>query len=423
VALIGKRLLIICLRWAGAALAVVAVLLLVAWLRDRAPGGAPMGEQVTKEEEFVTAQIISAAIDTSTQARTNLIESTRKPGYQPPSQPSTSPGFSAYHYTRDAHAKGSGCVLASFTVNKEVESRYSYGVFAQTGHTWDAIIRFSNGNPSIQSDSEKDPRGFAIKLMNVDGPKLLPYEEKGTTQDFIMMTSPVFFIRTINEYALFNRELAAGNIGESAIIRAYFLAGWKIWNWHVRELALALKSGISRPESLVTEQYYSASAYALGPRQYVKYSAIPCRENKAMPPSGEANRSPDYLRLELARQSEQGGACFDFAVQPQVLGKNMPVEDTTVEWKESDSAFVPLARIVIKQAKNNTEQINTQCENTAFNPWHSLPDHRPAGVMNRVRKALYQSMSRFRQQKNCSDSCDTKCNGLKWPDNGCAALQ
>jgi hypothetical protein len=131
--------------------------------------------------------------------------------------------------------------------------------------------------------------------------------------------------------------------------------------------------------------------------------------------------SPDYLRLELAKQSEGGGACFDFAVQPQVLGKDMPVEDTTVEWKESDSAFVPVARIILKPVKNNTEEMNQQCENTAFNPWHSLAEHRPAGVMNRVRKALYLAMSRFRQQNNCGSDCDRTCNGLNLPDSACAS--
>jgi hypothetical protein len=134
-----------------------------------------------------------------------------------------------------------------------------------------------------------------------------------------------------------------------------------------------------------------------------------------------ASAEADYLRLELARQSAKGGGCFDFAVQLQVQGKNMPVEDTTVEWKESDSPFVPLARIVIKPGPNNTAAMNEQCENTSFNPWHTLMDHKPAGVMNRVRKSLYEAMARFRQQKNCSDNCDTRCNGLRLPDNACLA--
>jgi len=41
---------------------------------------------------------------------------------------------------------------------------------------------------------------------------------------------------------------------------------------------------------------------------------------------------------------EEGGArdrdgCFELLVQPQVAGKNMPVEDPTVVWSEEDSPF------------------------------------------------------------------------------------
>jgi len=62
-----------------------------------------------------------------------------------------------------------------------------------------------------------------------------------------------------------------------------------------------------------------------------------------------------------------------------------------------------------------------RCENTSFNPWHWLADHRPVGVMNRVRQALYAARSRFRQDQNCKDSknpCDARCNVMHWPDNG-----
>jgi hypothetical protein len=93
------------------------------------------------------------------------------------------------------------------------------------------------------------------------------------------------------------------------------------------------------PNSPVTTRYWSASAYALGPRQYIKFSAISCAQNKPMKVAGRGKDDPDYLRREHSRQSAQGGARFDFAVQQQVLGKNMPVDDTTVEWSESDSPF------------------------------------------------------------------------------------
>jgi hypothetical protein len=394
------------------------------YLHDSAPTGSPMSEDVGPDEEFWTTQIIQSAVETSVQARAQLIESSKDSGGDPPKS-AVLPGASIYRYTRDAHAKGHGCVLATFKVNDHVEPQFQYGVFKTPGAAFQAIIRFSNGSQSIQADSARDPRGMAIKLRDVPsdvyGPKLLSGEQNDTTQDFILMNNPVFFIRTLAEYAELNHKVTMVRPGIWPITRVYFLeSSFNPLHWHLREFKLALGSIKGMPDSLVTERYWSASAYALGPKQFIKFSTIPCGDNRKIDVPGKGTDDPDYLRRELSLHSAAGKGCFDFAVQPQVLGKNMPVEDTTVEWQESDSPFTPLARIQIQQADNTSAQMYEQCENTAFNPWHSVADHRPAGVMNRVRKSLYAAMSRFRQDQNCKDSCDTKCNSQNWPDSGCA---
>jgi hypothetical protein len=108
----------------------------------------------------------------------------------------------------------------------------------------------------------------------------------------------------------------------------------------------------------------------------------------------------------MVKRLSGGSACFDFLVQLQVPGKNMPVEDTTVEWSEKDSPFLPVARLDIPSQQ--FEANNDACENLAFNPWHSLPDHRPIGVMNRIRKAVYLEVSRYRRQSNGVPSCEPK---------------
>jgi Catalase len=406
--------------WMAAFAAVYVGLAIWGYAHDGAPAGAPMGEQVGPDEVYETTSIVQSAIETSVQQRAALIEASKNSGGEPP-KGAALPGVSIYRYNRDAHAKGHGCVLATFKVNDHVDTPFQYGIFKDPGKTYEAIIRFSNGNPAIQADSAKDPRGMAIKLRDVPGPKLMPGEGNDTTQDFIMMNNPVFFIRTLAEYTEFNHLLTMEPSGIWPITKAYFLqASFNPLNWHLRELKLALGAGKSMPDSLVTERYWSASAYALGPRQFIKFSAIPCADNKPMKVGGKGEDDPDYLRRELARHSAEGKGCFDFAVQPQVLGKKMPVEDTTVEWSESDSPFTPVARIQLEKVDNTSAEMYDQCENTAFNPWHALPDHRPVGVMNRVRQALYGAMSRFRQDQNCKDACDTKCNTQKWPDSACA---
>ena len=40
------------------------------------------------------------------------------------------------------------------------------------------------------------------------------------------------------------------------------------------------------------------------------------------------------------------------------------------------------------------------CENLSFTPWHSLPQHRPLGAVNRVRRTVYESVSKKRHALN-----------------------
>ena len=248
--------------------------------------------------------------------------------------------------------------------------------------TYDAWIRYSSGNTLVQKDSKNDARGMAIKLMGVPGRKLM--EDDGVphaeTQDFVMMNATQFFILNLPEYLVFTQYLGEGsNYG-------YFLGGFtpdlpqKNWskifnfsNYHPREMMLALKTLKPPPDSLLNTPYYSVSAYKLGAENVVKYSARPCADAKA----ADVDRSgPNFLRDEMTAHLKDRDACFEFMVQLQVPGKNMPVEDTTVEWSESDSPFVPVARIEIK--KQSFVENQETCENLSYNPWHSLPEHTAA---------------------------------------------
>jgi hypothetical protein len=172
----------------------------------------------------------------------------------------------------------------------------------------------------------------------------------------------------------------------------------------VRELYLAGRTLQAPPASLLQTQYHSLSAYRLGPSQFVKYSARPCEPRK--PPRGDKgeNRLRDALAAELA----QGEGCFDLLVQLQVAGKNMPVEDATVLWSDKDSPFLKVARVTIPAQKFATPEQDTFCENLSFTPWHSLPDHEPVGVMNRIRRAIYQEISRYRHAKNAAPRAEPR---------------
>ncbi|MBW5466055.1 catalase, partial [Pseudomonas aeruginosa] len=89
-----------------------------------------------------------------------------------------------------------------------------------------------------------------------------------------------------------------------------------------------------------------------------------------------------------------------FQVQRQVSTHYMPIDDTSVEWNESDALFATIADIIVPaQYFDSREQI-LFCDNRSFNPWHALPEHRPIGGINRLRKAVYEAVSGYRLGRN-----------------------
>ncbi|HEY4960707.1 MAG TPA: hypothetical protein VII29_07615, partial [Terriglobales bacterium] len=188
-------------------------------------------------------------------------------------------------------------------------------------------------------------------------------------------------------------------------------------NYHPREMMLAMKTLKPPPDSLLDTQFYSVSAYQLGAQNVVKYSARPCGDAKGADVDRDA---PNFLRDEMTAHLKDRDACFEFMAQLQASGKNMPVEDTTVKWSESDSPFVPVARIEIK--KQSFVENQETCENLSYNPWHSLPAHKPLGVMNRIRKPLYLEVARYRRSMNGAPLCEPK-NWNERDESSCETVE
>ncbi len=285
------------------------------------------------------------------------------------------------HAFRDAHRKAHGCVAAKFNVLGGLPPALAQGVFAQA-HSFDAVIRYSNGSGQSNDDSKGDGRGMAIKLLGVTGPKLLSDEASANTQDFIMINHPVFFVRNAADYVDFQRSTSAGVASA---------AGWLLRHaFHETAIAVAIQGKkVSNPLSV---QYWSMTPYKLGDQQ-IKFSAKPCAGGSFPGTS----KSADLLRENLTSTLASQAACFDFMVQTRKVPAQMPIEDPTIEWKESASPFVPVARIQIPVQQPEQGEA---CEIRSYTPWHSLPEHRPLGGISRVRKAVYLEISTLRHRLN-----------------------
>lgn len=329
--------------------------------------GSPADPAAEAEAEHVTRVVALAKVDLARQ-------------YPPGSRP----------VQRDQHPRAHGLVAARFVVADDVPPALQVGVLAQPGRTYDAWIRFSSrAGGADATDEKRDAHGMAIKLLGVEGEKVLADEADATTQDFVLANSPVFFCRDAEEYV----ELATKS-GNGRIIG--FFVGANPLRWRLRALRNLLRAVGQRVESPLDIRYWSQTPFDLGP-QVVKYSAVPQRAGKAA-----ARRASGRERIgdTMAAQLAGSDATFDFLVQLQGDPDAMPIEDPTVRWDEGASPFRKVASIQIPKQDFRSDRRRHLAEHLSFTPWHALEQHRPLGSINRVRRAVYAAISAERHARN-----------------------
>lgn len=299
---------------------------------------------------------------------------------------------------RDVHARATGILKAKFRVHDILPPHVANkGVFVP-GKTYDAIVRLSNASgDAAQTDKHQDGRGFAIKLLDVPGQKLLESDKDAKTQDFVMINHPIFFSNDTKSYLdLINKSAPDATTLQKLTIP--FTLGLK-----GTLIAGELSSGkIGNPLQV---QYFSAVPFQLGlgaDRIAVKYSAKPVLADHEKDPVPYAPAAEDYLHQAVKRSLSPTATKpieFKFMIQQRV-GHHMDVENSMNEWSQHESPFQEVATITIPPQDVDSEELNKLGERLSFNPWHSLPDHRPLGSVNRTRKIVYERISRVRDEMN-----------------------
>lgn len=291
---------------------------------------------------------------------------------------------------RGQHPKQHGCVRAEFIVEPHLPPNLRQGIFSEP-RSYQALIRFSNGRQS--DDRLPDAHGMAIKLLGVDGEKVLATEKNARTQDFIMIDHPVFFVRNVADYVPLMgdfRRLSMGNMFSKVATGLKFLFSPNYKHRLLRE------TGAKRPDSPLAIRYWSTTPSKLGPLA-MKFSARP--DGTEVSPATKVG-SKDKLRLALSGHLMRHEARFAFLVQIQADPVAMPVEDPTVPWDEVASPYIKVATIRIPVQSFESDEQMALGENLSYTPWHSLPDHRPLGGINRARKEVYAAIAARRHELN-----------------------
>ena len=362
--------------------------------------------------------------------------------------------YSPPNVKRHAHPKMHGCVQAVLRVESQEwleKHDLGFGIFSRPEHEYPAWVRFSNAF-GIQHDMKFESRGMAIKVMGVEGERLLPGEEPFTletdTQDFVLAVHDAFVLpnTTAHDYAEFAKAARAGFMPiVSLFLRQNLLRG----------LIALIRGGLATARNPLAIRYFSQTAYMFGRKEKVKISAQPVftRELRRSLPNvvwfhlkmvaaniilflaewGRARRLVEFLGLAGTREGAElfvdrhlaskhtmrhalseylasHPAQFEILVQKQIDPERMPDDDPTVRWRLAE--FVRVATLTIPRqvfwpAPGMPQKILRAAidmvdigENISYSPWHGLKDHEPLGDINRARGRLYKEISMYRHGQN-----------------------
>jgi hypothetical protein len=286
---------------------------------------------------------------------------------------------------RFGNTKTFGVLRAEFTVLGGLPPHLRRGLFG-VPRTYPAYVRFSGPGPYAPPDLEDLGQcSVAIKVMSVDGPKLMA--DESATQDLIMVTPASFVTPNIRENSAMQRW-----------VRAKAPLGYLIDRRPFRLLHLVMQMLYSPMHSNPLEvQYYSNVPFLLGAGQAVQYSLKPLREGRSRIP---VRPKENYLRDAMVRTLTEGDWEMDFMVQVQTDPHLMPIEDATVHWPERLSPYIAVARLRLPAQRFDSDSQLRFADVLRFNPWHSLAEHRPLGNSNRARRTMYLELATLRQAMN-----------------------
>src|SRR5437899_3424441 len=187
-------------------------------------------------------------------------------------------------YERGGNTKTHGIVRAEFIVRDDVPPHMRHGVFAMP-RTFKAWVRFSGPGPDMPRDI--DDIGFvscAIKLMGVEGPKLLENEKQ--TQDFISVCTPTFVTPDINANAMLQAHVLRGTP-----LFYFFTTGFSHF------LDFLMQSWWNETQTNPLEaRYWSCVPYLLGEGQAMMYSVRPRSDTRSRIPRLPLRPPDNYLR-------------------------------------------------------------------------------------------------------------------------------
>ena len=267
---------------------------------------------------------------------------------------------------RVVHAKGSAA-FGTFTVTNDITKYTKAKIFSEVGKKTDMLLRFSTvGGEKGSADTERDPRGFALKFYTEDG-----------NWDLVGNNTPVFFIKDPKKFGDFihtQKRDPYTNMKSATMM-------WDFWSLNPESLhqVTTLMSDRGTPYGYRHMHGFSSHTFSFinsqNERHFVKFHFLTKQGIKNFTDAEAAQmkaQDPDFAQRDLLENIDAGNfPRWDMKIQVMTEAESRTYHinpfDLTKVWPHGD---YPLIDVGIIELNRNPDNYFQDVEQAAFAPAH-----------------------------------------------------
>ncbi|MBX9449336.1 MAG: catalase [Taibaiella sp.] len=269
---------------------------------------------------------------------------------------------------RVVHAKGSGA-YGTLTVTHDISKYTKVKIFNQVGKKTRLFIRFSTvGGEKGSADTERDPRGFAIKFYTEDG-----------NWDLVGNNTPIFFIKDPKKFSDFihtQKRDPYTNCKSPTMM-------WDFWSLNPESLhqVMFLMSDRGTPMGYRHMHGFGSHTFSMlndkDERVYVKFH-FKTRQGIKNFTDGEAvkmkGQDPDYAQRDLLEAIDreeypQWDMKIQVMTEDQARNYKFNPFDLTKTWSQKEFPLIDVGMIELNE---NPQNYFAEVEQAAFAPAHVI---------------------------------------------------
>lgn len=267
---------------------------------------------------------------------------------------------------RVVHAKGSGA-HGTFTVTNDISKYTKAKLFNEIGKQTPVFLRFSTvGGEKGSADSERDPRGFALKFYTEDG-----------NWDLVGNNTPVFFIKDPKKFSDFihtQKRDPRTNMKSPTMV-------WDFWSLNPESLhqVMILMTDRGTPNGYRHMNGYGSHTFSMinsnNERHYVKFHFKTAQgiQNLTGKQADEMrSKDMDFAQRDLYESIENGNfprwnLKIQVMTEDQSKTYHLNPFDLSKVWPHGDFPLIDVGVLELNQNPNNYFQ---DVEQAAFAPAH-----------------------------------------------------